>query len=214
MRNPVGARSSLAGLKAPLVAGVILIFAQLALGAAMRHQHAGLAIWDFPLAHGQIWPAMDKVSVTQYNAARLKLNDQLHEEGAERFLMTGRDHITVPQLALHMAHRLGAMAVFCSVVICALMARARLGGEHPLSKWTLAWLGVVLAQGALGVWTVLSFKAADVATLHVMLGALSLVGGSLLVASAERMAVQPICENEVTSRCRMVEHDSTPVKPV
>src|SRR5688572_16054569 len=31
------------------------MFLQLVLGATMRHQHAGLAISDFPLAHGAVW---------------------------------------------------------------------------------------------------------------------------------------------------------------
>ena len=39
-----------------------LIFGQLILGATMRHQHAGLAIPDFPLAYGKLWPAMDAAS--------------------------------------------------------------------------------------------------------------------------------------------------------
>ena len=34
----------------------ILIFVQLLIAATMRHQHAGLAISDFPLAYGKIWP--------------------------------------------------------------------------------------------------------------------------------------------------------------
>src|SRR5439155_7161239 len=36
-----------------------LLLVQLVLGAAMRHQHAGLAIPDFPLAYGKWLPAMD-----------------------------------------------------------------------------------------------------------------------------------------------------------
>jgi len=41
------------------------------------------------------------------------------------------------------------------------------------------WLMLVVCQIALGVWTVWSNKAADVATAHVLLGALSLVTGAL-----------------------------------
>ena len=33
-----------------------LVFVQLIVGAAMRHQHAGLAIPDFPSAYGGFWP--------------------------------------------------------------------------------------------------------------------------------------------------------------
>ena len=51
----------------------LLILAQLTLGAAMRHQHAGLAIPDFPLAYGKLWPAMDAASVAHYNQQRIEV---------------------------------------------------------------------------------------------------------------------------------------------
>ncbi len=41
------------------LAATLLILGQLALGATMRHQHAGLAIPDFPQAYGKVWPATD-----------------------------------------------------------------------------------------------------------------------------------------------------------
>src|SRR5882724_6411187 len=37
----------------------LLIVGQLMLGATMRHQHAGLAIPDFPTAYGHLWPVTD-----------------------------------------------------------------------------------------------------------------------------------------------------------
>ena len=51
----------------------VLILGQLTLGAAMRHQHAGLAIPDFPLAYGKLWPAMDAASVAHYNQQRMEV---------------------------------------------------------------------------------------------------------------------------------------------
>src|SRR5205807_1755824 len=41
-----------------------LILAQLILGATMRHQHAGLAIPDFPLAYGGLSPALDPHAIS------------------------------------------------------------------------------------------------------------------------------------------------------
>ena len=41
----------------------------------------------------------------------------------------------------------------------------------------MTWLGLILVQVALGAWTIWSNKAADVATAHVLVGALSLVTG-------------------------------------
>ena len=54
-----------------------LIFAQLVLGATMRHQHAGLAIPDFPLAYHKLWPPTDADSVTSYNQHRWKSMAQI-----------------------------------------------------------------------------------------------------------------------------------------
>jgi heme A synthase len=41
------------------------------------------------------------------------------------------------------------------------------------------WLALILVQAGLGAWTIWSNKAADVATAHVLVGALSLVTGAL-----------------------------------
>jgi hypothetical protein len=44
-----------------------LILTQLILGATMRHQHAGLAIPDFPAAYGKLWPDTDPAAIARYN---------------------------------------------------------------------------------------------------------------------------------------------------
>src|SRR5204863_724591 len=49
----------------------VLILGQLVLGETMRHQHAGLAIPDFPLAYGKLWLAVEPASVQLYNQQRL-----------------------------------------------------------------------------------------------------------------------------------------------
>ena len=58
-----------------------------------------------------------------------------------------------------------------------------------MSKLTLAWLGVILIQALLGAATIWSDKAADVATAHVMIGALSLALGVILSIVASRSLV-------------------------
>src|SRR5688500_13541244 len=49
-----------------------LIFTQLMIGATMRHQHAGLAVPDFPLAYGKLYPATDPASIHRYNQMRVE----------------------------------------------------------------------------------------------------------------------------------------------
>ena len=148
----------------------LLILGQLILGATMRHQHAGLAIPDFPLAYGKIWPAMDSASVEHYNQTRLET--------------TAVNLITASQIALQMVHRVMALLILAGVAISAWLTRRNRGPKDLLSKMTLGWLALIVAQAILGAATIWSGKAADIATAHVVLGALSLVSGTIISLTA------------------------------
>jgi cytochrome c oxidase assembly protein subunit 15 len=154
-----------AGLRTLVLGTTLLILGQLMLGATMRHQHAGLAIPDFPRAYGSWWPDTSPDAVAGYNAHRVEIN--------------GENPITPFQIELQMVHRLMALAIFILVAVCAWQARRRLGGADWLAKLAASWLGLILAQVALGAATIWFNKAADVATLHVLVGALSLTIGAL-----------------------------------
>jgi heme a synthase len=142
-----------------------LILGQLILAATMRHEHAGLAIPDFPLAYGKVWPAMDPDSVARYNQQRLEI--------------VAVKPITGFQVGLQMAHRLVAVLIFFTVLANARFARRQLGRKHPVSRLAAVWVGLIMAQILLGAATIWSNKAADVATAHVLVGALSLAIGVL-----------------------------------
>ncbi len=156
-----------------LLLTTLLILGQLALGAAMRHQHAGLAIPDFPLAHGKIWPATNAAALERYNSARLDTRDF--------------KAITAGQIHLHMTHRAGAVLVFSAVLACFLKLRGALGADHRLTRLARGWFALICVQAGLGIWTVLSNKSADIATLHVVVGAVALVKGALLTLLASAM---------------------------
>ena len=156
----------------------VLIFLQLALGATMRHQHAGLSAWEFPKAHGKWWPATDAESIAQYNANRATLNRQLYDEGKQVFLMTGRDILPF-HLTLQMVHRVLAVLVLALVIGTLMVTRKRLGAPHVLSRLSFVWLGIIGLQVALGILTVIKYKPADIATLHVVCGALALGTGAI-----------------------------------
>jgi cytochrome c oxidase assembly protein subunit 15 len=67
----------------------------------------------------------------------------------------------------------------------------------PIRFGAAGWIGLVIVQVALGAWTVWSNKAADVATAHVLVGALTLVTGVLLSVSLSRLlwrATTPVGE--------------------
>lgn len=83
-----------------------------------------------------------------------------------------------------MAHRIGALVVFGHVLGCLLKLRRTVGVTHPLAKVAAGWFALICVQFGLGIWTVLSNKAADIATLHVLVGAASLVTGALLTLLA------------------------------
>jgi heme a synthase len=144
----------------------LLILAQLILGATMRHQHAGLAIPDFPLAYGKVWPAMDDASVARYNQQRLET--------------VAFNPITGLQIGLQMAHRILALLILVGVASCAATIWRQLGPGSPLSKLALSWLALILLQAFFGAATILSNKAADIATVHVVAGALALALGTVV----------------------------------
>jgi cytochrome c oxidase assembly protein subunit 15 len=153
------------GLRMLVLATTFLIFIQLIIAATMRHQHAGLAISDFPLAYGKIWPDTSAAAVAGYNAHRVSVTEEAS--------------ITAFQIQLQMAHRVAALAILILVAACAWQARRRLGKNDSLAKLAMFWLAMILGQVVLGAATIWTNKAADVATAHVMVGALSLVTGAL-----------------------------------
>jgi heme a synthase len=86
-------------------------------------------------------------------------------------------------VAIHFAHRVGAVVVASSVAACVVLAART--GRPALVR--MAWLmaAVVAAQGTLGALTVLSKKDVLITTAHVATGAL-LLGLSLSFAIASR----------------------------
>jgi cytochrome c oxidase assembly protein subunit 15 len=154
------------------LATTALILLQLILGATMRHQHAGLAIRDFPLAYGKLWPATDAASVAHYNEQRVEI--------------TNFNPITAFQIELQMVHRIVAVLILCAVAFCAWQAWRKFSWRSPPARLAAFWLGLILCQVALGAATILSDKAADIATAHVLVGALSLATGAMLSIIALR----------------------------
>ena len=87
--------------------------------------------------------------------------------------------IRASEIHLHMLHRLMAVLILGLVLGAAVLSHRRLGADHLLSKIALLWSGLILAQATLGALTVLKYKPADIATLHVLFGALSLAAGAI-----------------------------------
>ncbi len=157
-----------------------LTLLQLMIAATMRHQHAGLAIPDFPLAYQHFYPPTDQAFLVGLNQKRLGIVDDAP--------------VTAFQIHLQMMHRLVAVLLLSGAVALWVSCRreSRLW-RKVLGGW-LALYGVQFCLGAATVWT---NKAADVATVHVSVGAFTLACGALLAVArfvAEhqfRMAFQP-----------------------
>jgi len=79
-----------------------------------------------------------------------------------------------------MVHRLMAALILATIAGCAWLACRELGVRHFISQLSLGWLGLIVTQLLLGAATIWSNKAADIATAHVLVGALSLAVGSIL----------------------------------
>ncbi len=155
-----------------VLAVTALIFVQLTLGATMRHEHAGLSITDFPTAYGQVWPKTDAASIAAYNQQRLE-NHQVAT--------------TSLSINLQMFHRVGAVLITLAI-LGAMTAMWRMKGSAPmLRRWSAVWTGLLVVQVTLGALTIWTNKAADVATSHVAVGALTLVCGALLTAMSRRL---------------------------
>ncbi len=152
------------------LAGLILL--QLVLGASMRHQHAGLAIPDFPLAYGKVWPAADAASVGRYNQARGEVN--------------AINPITAAQIHLQMAHRMVAVVVLAGAVALAVRVGRRYGQAVAVRRLTRLLLALIAMQATLGAITIWTNKAADIATAHVALGALCFAASALVAVVARR----------------------------
>lgn len=153
-----------------------LIFLQLLLGATMRHQHAGLAVPDFPLAYNRVWPVPDEAFLHRVNALRSDTRDFLP--------------VTAWQIHLHMIHRYLGLALAVVVVAASLRLRRTFGpGSDPGRLGTL-WMGLIVVQVLLGAATVWSNKAADMATAHVVVGACCLLVGAIGTAYCRVAASQ------------------------
>jgi cytochrome c oxidase assembly protein subunit 15 len=143
-----------------------MLFVQLALGASMRHSHTGLSIPDFPAAYGGFFPPLDAASIARINEARATTESA--------------PPITPGLILLQYIHRGWAVLIvigLISVATAILRNRQVPGAARSAAGF---WILLVVAQFLLGAWTIWSNKAADIATSHVFIGALTFMTGVLL----------------------------------
>jgi heme a synthase len=149
-----------------------MVFLQLVLGASMRHSHAGLSIPDFPLNYGHLFPPLDAASIDKINQAR----------GA-----AAQPYTSAWLILLQYIHRIWAVLIVAGLVFTAVRLLRHRFLPLFFRRCASVWILLVFVQFCLGAWTVLSNKAADIATAHVFCGALTLMLGVLLAVSLSRL---------------------------
>jgi cytochrome c oxidase assembly protein subunit 15 len=133
-----------AALRRVATTTTVLVYGQILVGATMRHTGAGLAIPDFPLMFGHLWP-------THWDA----------------------------KIAVHFAHRCGALLVALSVVATATTVFRRTTLAE-LRRPAMLLIALVIAQITLGAFTVLSRRDVWINSVHVVCGALVLTTSLVL----------------------------------
>lgn len=162
-RRPEAERTRADGLRGWARLGLLLVFAQIALGGWVSSNYAALACMGFPLCNGAWWPEMD-FSAAFHFARELGMA----ADGA--FLP--REALT----AIHWAHRSGAYVVALYIGWLALRAR-HVGHVRGLA---LALLGLLSIQLALGVANVLLGLPLAAAVAHNGMAALLLAAVVML----------------------------------
>ena len=146
------------GLRRLATATTALIYCQILVGATMRHTGAGLAIPDFPLMFGHLWP-------THWD----------------------------PKIAIHFAHRAGALLVVIAVAATSgtVWQRYRASVHDELTRPALLLAALVVVQITLGALTVLSRRDVWINSVHVVCGALVLTTSLVLTLRTWRVKFAP-----------------------
>jgi len=166
-------------LRRVVTATTVLIYCQILIGATMRHTGAGLAIPDFPLMFGHLWP-------THWD----------------------------PKIAVHFAHRAGALLVAVAVAVTgrAVFARTR---TRELRRPAGLLMALVVVQITLGALTVLSRRDMWINSIHVVCGALVLTTSLVLTLRTWRVkfAMQGVRLRRDAAEVRL-QPDMTTVRTV
>ncbi|CAN5671790.1 COX15/CtaA family protein [soil metagenome] len=173
---------------------VVAVFAQLIIGAIMRHEKAGLAIPDLPLAYGAILPP---TTVNGLNA--------INQQRAWTYQL---EPVTLMQVWLHFAHRIGAVIVSIALLGLIGVALSRFRTNRWLLMPTLWLIALLSTQLTLGILTVLLRKPADIASAHVATGALLLATTVVFAVRAMRcysLACRSLAIENVPRRARGFE---------
>ncbi len=159
----------------PLLLVIGFVFTQLIVGALMRHTESGLAIPDFPLMAGGIIPWFTAESVEWVDNWRIDYAFETSKVLPE---------ITLSQIWVHFAHRVGAILVSLAVLYVLAHTFKHRSTSPGLWRGAIVLTGLIAIQLTLGITTVLTQKVPVVTSLHVATGAAILGYATLLTLRA------------------------------
>lgn len=138
----------------PWVFGLVgILYLQILIGALVRHMAAGLAVPDFPLAYGRLWPPAEVFHQAPYLA---------------------------PKIWVHMIHRVGAVLVGVVIHAVGIPALRRFRDVPAIAETARLLMYGWALQIVLGGWLIWWTRHWFPTTLHVMTGALLLAAGTFL----------------------------------
>ena len=156
--NPApDAQQALARVRPWLILALALVCLQIALGAWTTANYAGYACPDFPGCQGQLWPRMNM------------------GQGFDLLQTIGPNYLgghlgNSARMAIHMSHRLGALAVL--LVLGAVLVRLWVVGQGTgLRRWTGVAAAMLAVQILLGIANVMLGLPLVIAEAHNAMGA-------------------------------------------
>ncbi|HLB00282.1 MAG TPA: COX15/CtaA family protein [Bacteroidota bacterium] len=155
----------------------ILVWIQLILGAVMRHTASGLAVPDFPLAYGSLFPALSPQALQHYTETLIGDDIRIAADGP----------ITAGQVAVHLLHRYWGILTGVVLVWTAVKCVRSVGVSSRLRALGMILATVTILQVTLGAFTVIWRKPVDLTTAHVALGAFLLVMTVMIALHSARL---------------------------
>lgn len=157
-RNPPRQHAPVSGYW--LMAGILLLISQIVLGALTSANFAALACTSFPDCHGQWWPG--QALWQSFNIfTPVEVDD------------SGKVIAHMGQQALHILHRLGALA---NLLVLGGIALATLRAQHRFRGIAILILTLLLLEIAIGIATVLLELPVSLTVAHNSIAALLLLG--------------------------------------
>lgn len=169
--NPKSAPDT-GGLRKFCIVMLVCVYLQIILGAVMRHTQSGLAIPDFPLSYGTLLPPTSGAALESINTDRVWEMDL--------------EPVSLAQIWIHFAHRLGAVVVGLAVVLLTHRILTRFGRETALVGSVMGLVGLLIFQIVLGAVTVWTRSSLFVTTAHIGTGALMLATSMIVVLQSLR----------------------------